>query len=65
MGVKKIYTGLESLGSKVFAVDRAELVENLMNDSKVEFMKHDAFTLKPEDLGKFDWIFSYSDIFLC
>ena len=29
-----------------------------MNDSKVEFMKHDAFTLKPEDLGKFDWIFS-------
>ena len=49
---------LRQLGSKVFAVDRAELAENLMNDPKVEFMKHDAFTLKPEDLGKFDWIFS-------
>ena len=49
---------LRQLGSKVFAVDRAELVENLMNDSNVEFMKHDAFTLKPEDLGKLDWVFS-------
>jgi 23S rRNA (cytidine2498-2'-O)-methyltransferase len=25
---------------------------------KVEFIRHDAFTLKPEDLGPMDWIFS-------
>ena len=49
---------LRQLGSKVFAVDRAELVDSLMNDSNVEFLKHDAFTLKPEELGKFDWVFS-------
>ncbi len=49
---------LRQLGSKVFAVDRAELSQDLMNDTNVEFMKHDAFTLKPEDLGKFDWVFS-------
>ena len=49
---------LRQLGSKVFAVDRAELAPDLMSDTNVEFMKHDAFTLKPEDLGKFDWVFS-------
>lgn len=49
---------LRQLGSKVFAVDRAELAPDLMRDTNVEFMKHDAFTLKPEDLGKFDWVFS-------
>jgi 23S rRNA (cytidine2498-2'-O)-methyltransferase len=25
---------------------------------KVEFLRHDAFTLKPEDLGPMDWVFS-------
>lgn len=49
---------LRQLGSSVFAVDRAELVPALMNDSKVKFLKHDAFTLKPNELGRFDWIFS-------
>ncbi len=49
---------LRQLGSKVFAVDRAELVDSLMNDTNVEFLKHDAFTLKPEELGTFDWVFS-------
>jgi 23S rRNA (cytidine2498-2'-O)-methyltransferase len=24
----------------------------------VEYLKHDAFTLKPEDLGKTGWVFS-------
>lgn len=49
---------LVQLGCKVFAVDRAELAENLMQNPLVEFKAHDAFTLKPEELGKFDWVFS-------
>lgn len=49
---------LRQLGCEVTAVDRAELAENLMKDSLVHFMKHDAFTLKPEDLPSFDWVFS-------
>ncbi|MGP1587755.1 MAG: SAM-dependent methyltransferase [Treponemataceae bacterium] len=49
---------LRQLGSKVFAVDRAELDQSLMSDQKVVFKKHDAFTLKPEQVGFFDWVFS-------
>lgn len=49
---------LRKLGCKVLAVDRAPLAEPLMNDSEVSFMTHDAFTLKPQDLGFFDWVFS-------
>jgi len=49
---------LRNLGCRVMAVDRAPLVEKLMNDPMVEFVKHDAFTLKPEEIGKVDWVFS-------
>lgn len=49
---------LRQLDANVFAVDRTELVDSLMNDTSVEFLKHDAFTLKPKELGSFDWIFS-------
>ncbi len=49
---------LVQLGCKVFAVDRSPLAPDLMNNSLVQFQKHDAFTLAPEDLGPFDWIFS-------
>lgn len=49
---------LVNLGSKVYAVDRAELAPSLMNDPLVTFQAHDAFTLKPEDIGKCDWVFS-------
>ena len=53
---------LRLLGADVFAVDRAELVPSLMADSHVQFLAHDAFTLKPEDVerdfGKIDWLFS-------
>lgn len=49
---------LRQLKSSVFSVDRAELAESLMNDPKVKFLKHDAFTLKCQDLGNFDWVFS-------
>lgn len=49
---------LVNLGANVFAVDRSELVPSLMENPLVEFRAHDAFTYKPEELGKFDWIFS-------
>lgn len=49
---------LVNLGAKVFAVDRSELAAPLMKNPLVEFMAHDAFTLKPEALGEFDWVFS-------
>lgn len=49
---------LVQLGSSVFAVDRAELAPGLMKNPLVEFQAHDAFTLKPQDTGPFDWVFS-------
>ncbi len=49
---------LTELDCTVFAVDRSELDKRLMKNPFVEFKKHDAFTLSPTELGKFDWIFS-------
>ncbi|MCR5613971.1 SAM-dependent methyltransferase [Treponema sp.] len=49
---------LVNLGSKVYAVDRAELAPELMQNPLVTFQAHDAFTLKPEDIGECDWVFS-------
>ena len=49
---------LAGLGSQVFAVDRAELAPELMTNPLIKFQAHDAFTLKPEDIGPVDWVFS-------
>lgn len=53
---------LAGLGSKVFAVDRAELAPSLMQNPRIKFLAHDAFTLKPQEIaeqfGEVDWIFS-------
>jgi len=49
---------LANLGCSVFAVDRAELAPELMANPLVTFQAHDAFTLKPQDIGPFDWVFS-------
>ena len=49
---------LTRLGAFVHAVDRAELCEPLMKSPLVKFQAHDAFTLKPEEIGKVDWVFS-------
>ena len=49
---------LVGLGASVYAVDRAPLAESLMNNPLVTFQAHDAFTLKPEELGPLDWVFS-------
>ena len=53
---------LAGLGAKVFAVDRAELTPSLMQNPRIKFLTHDAFTLKPQEIseqfGEVDWIFS-------
>ena len=49
---------LVGLGSKVHAVDRAELAPELMENPLVKFQAHDAFTLKPSEIGPVDWVFS-------
>ena len=49
---------LAGLGTEVLAVDRAELSSELMKNPLVTFRAHDAFTLKPNELGSFDWVFS-------
>ena len=49
---------LAGLGAQVHAVDRAELSPELMENPLVTFQKHDAFTLRPEEIGKVDWVFS-------
>jgi 23S rRNA (cytidine2498-2'-O)-methyltransferase len=48
---------LARLGAEVIAVDRAPLEERAAALPGVSFIKHDAFTLKPEDLGPLDWLF--------
>lgn len=49
---------LVQLGCQVLSVDRSPLAPQLMEHPLVNFQKHDAFTLMPEELGAFDWIFS-------
>lgn len=49
---------LAGLGAQVYAVDRAELAPELMKNPLITFQAHDAFTLKPEDIGPVDWVFS-------
>jgi 23S rRNA (cytidine2498-2'-O)-methyltransferase len=49
---------LARLGADVTAVDRAPLEPRIQAMPGVHFLKHDAFTLKPEDLGPQNWVFS-------
>ncbi len=49
---------LDLLGANVKAIDRSELDPRLMAKPNIEFLKHDAFTLKPEDFGPTDWVCS-------
>jgi 23S rRNA (cytidine2498-2'-O)-methyltransferase len=48
---------LARLGVQVTAVDRAPLEDRIAALPKVNFIRHDAFTLKPEDVGPLDWLF--------
>ncbi len=47
---------LSQLGARVIAVDRALLDERVASLPNVSFIKHDAFTLKPSDIGRVDWL---------
>ncbi|MFA6507788.1 MAG: SAM-dependent methyltransferase [Treponemataceae bacterium] len=49
---------LAELGARVISVDRAEIDPRVAAMKGVEFRKHDAFTLKPEDVGPIDWFCS-------
>lgn len=49
---------LHCLGAQVCAIDRSPLADFLMHSPMVSFIRHDAFTLCPESLGRQDWVFS-------
>lgn len=46
------------LGAEVVAIDRADLDPRVAAMPGVQALRHDAFTLKPQELGKADWVFS-------
>jgi 23S rRNA (cytidine2498-2'-O)-methyltransferase len=48
---------LARLGAAVLAVDRAPPEDRVLAMDGVSFLKHDVFTLKPQDLGPLDWLF--------
>jgi 23S rRNA (cytidine2498-2'-O)-methyltransferase len=48
---------LARLGADVIAVDRAPLEERIAALPHVEYIRHDAFTLRPEEIGPLDWLF--------
>lgn len=49
---------LAKLGADVTAIDRAPLDPGIAAMPGVRYLKHNAFTLKPEELGPVDWLFS-------
>jgi 23S rRNA (cytidine2498-2'-O)-methyltransferase len=48
---------LARLGARVSAVDRVPPEDRVLAMAGVSFIKHDAFTLKPADIGPLDWLF--------
>ena len=48
---------LARLGARVLAVDRAPLEDRIATMPGIECIRHDAFTLRPEDIGPVDWLF--------
>lgn len=49
---------LQSIGCNVVSIDRAPLAEHIARLPRIEFIQTNAFTVKPEDIGKIDWFFS-------
>ena len=49
---------LHQLGATVTAIDRSPLAAPLMQESRISFMQHDAFTIPPESFGRQDWVCS-------
>lgn len=49
---------LQQVGCHVISIDRAPLEPSIAALPRVEFIKRNAFSLKPEDIGAIDWFFS-------
>jgi 23S rRNA (cytidine2498-2'-O)-methyltransferase len=49
---------LSQVSGKVIAVDKAPLDEKISKIKNIRYLKKDAFELKPEEVGKVDWLFS-------
>jgi 23S rRNA (cytidine2498-2'-O)-methyltransferase len=49
---------LSELGCDVLSVDKAPLDPKISKIKNIQFLKKDAFKLKPEEVGKIDWLFS-------
>jgi 23S rRNA (cytidine2498-2'-O)-methyltransferase len=49
---------LQSVGTNVVSVDKAPLAPEIAKLPNIEFLKKDAFALKPADIGPIDWLFS-------
>jgi len=49
---------LASMGAEVLAIDRADLEPRIASMPGVRTMRHDAFTLRPSDIGPVDWLCS-------
>jgi 23S rRNA (cytidine2498-2'-O)-methyltransferase len=49
---------LQQLGVDVVSIDKAALDPRVANLSRVEVLKKDAFTIKPDEIGPIDWFFS-------
>lgn len=49
---------LQQAGAHVLSVDKAPLDPKIARLPNIEFRKKDAFTLKPEEVGPVDWLFS-------
>ncbi len=49
---------LARLGARVTAIDRAELDSRIAALPQISFIKHNAFSMDPKELGPVDWLFS-------
>lgn len=49
---------LQQMGCNVVSIDRAPLDEKIAKLPRIQFMKTNAFNVKPEDIGAIDWFFS-------
>jgi len=49
---------LQNLGARVLSVDRSALDQKILSLPNLEYRKGDAFSLKPSNFDKVDWLFS-------
>lgn len=49
---------LQNVGCHVLSIDRSPLAPHIASLPRIEFMQTNAFSLRPQDLGKVDWFFS-------